>query len=66
MNSTFMTAKDPDLLEIASFPTLVRWEKKGNFPQRQELSPGKKVWLRAEVEEYKLNPNEWREKNATA
>jgi predicted DNA-binding transcriptional regulator AlpA len=63
MPSTFLTAKDAEVLDVASYPTLRRWEAKGLFPRRHELSPGKKVWLRAEVDEYKKNPTAWREKH---
>jgi prophage regulatory protein len=35
-----------------SRPTLARWEEKGEFPQRIQISPGRIGWYEHEVDEH--------------
>jgi prophage regulatory protein len=32
--------------------TILAWEKKGKFPRAVRLSPGKRVWLSSDIEEW--------------
>ena len=32
--------------------TILAWEKSGKFPQALRLSPGKRVWLSSDVDEW--------------
>jgi prophage regulatory protein len=37
------------------YTTIYNLEKRGKFPARRKLSPGRVGWLRSEVEEWLLN-----------
>lgn len=38
-----------------SWITILRWEKKGDFPQRRRLGPNSVAWIEAEIEEWCAN-----------
>ena len=51
-NRPFLTIKEVSELLGISVSTINRLNKNGNFPKKIKLSPGRKVFLRSEIDEW--------------
>ena len=48
----FLRLRDVADLTAMGASTILAWEKSGKFPQAIRLSPGKRVWLSADVDQW--------------
>tara|TARA_B100000401_G_scaffold224361_1_gene151865 strand:+ start:210 stop:407 length:198 start_codon:yes stop_codon:yes gene_type:complete len=51
-NRPFLTIKEVSELLGISVSTIIRLIKRGEFPQKRKLSPGRKVFIKKEIEEW--------------
>ena len=51
-NRPFLNIKEVSELLGISVSTINRLNKNGNFPKKIKLSPGRKVFLRSEIDEW--------------
>jgi prophage regulatory protein len=52
VNSMLLKRKDVIELVGLCYTTIYNMEKRGEFPKRRQLSPGRVAWVRSEVEEW--------------
>ena len=54
--------------EISRFADVTRWrmEKRGLFPRRVHLSPGRIAWRRADIEQWASDPEGWAKRGTAA
>ncbi|MBB4257311.1 AlpA family phage regulatory protein [Bradyrhizobium sp. CIR3A] len=57
-----------ELAERLPFSTVTMWrmERKGRFPKRVRISPGKVAWRKSDVEAWESDPEGWRAPSAEA
>ncbi|MCK1533164.1 MULTISPECIES: AlpA family phage regulatory protein [unclassified Bradyrhizobium] len=51
-----------ELTERLPFSTVTMWrmERRGRFPKRVRISPGKVAWRKSDIEAWETDPEGWR------